>query len=150
MHIPGNCCQDKNSWNQSRHRRESKFLHFVDNIMWLLSTAHITLKYFNLILGGKNCNCLHLFYVLFSLAALHFQGEIKPGTDIHSSYKEMCVNISADSFEKVDAAMSIIELLITSVTVSLVISNDTSLYNLWLCYKIHFITNSFIMMPFLM
>ncbi|WVZ05197.1 hypothetical protein V8G54_018543 [Vigna mungo] len=44
------------------------------------------------------------------------KGEIKPGTDIHSSYKEMCVNISADSFEKVDAAMSIIELLITSVT----------------------------------
>ncbi|KAK7379652.1 hypothetical protein VNO80_05116 [Phaseolus coccineus] len=44
------------------------------------------------------------------------KGEIKPGTDIQCSYKEMYVNISADSFEKVDAAMSIIELLITSVT----------------------------------
>jgi len=47
----------------------------------------------------------------------------------------MSVNISADSFEKVDAAMSIIELLITSVTVSLVISNNTSFYDLWLCYN---------------
>ncbi|KAL9332853.1 hypothetical protein ACSQ67_002463 [Phaseolus vulgaris] len=53
------------------------------------------------------------------------KGEIKPGTDIQCSYKEMYVNISADSFEKVDAAMTIIELLITSVTVSLVISNET-------------------------
>lgn len=34
--------------------------------------------------------------------------------------------------------MSIIELLITSVTVSLVISNDTSLYDLWLCYNIFY------------
>jgi len=47
----------------------------------------------------------------------------------------MYVNISADSFEKVDAAMTIIELLITSVTVSLVISNETSFYDLWLCYN---------------
>ncbi|XP_004502217.1 uncharacterized protein [Cicer arietinum] len=44
------------------------------------------------------------------------KGEIKPGTDIQCSYKEMHVNISADSFDKVDAAVSIIELLISSVT----------------------------------
>ncbi|KAK7317160.1 hypothetical protein RJT34_01151 [Clitoria ternatea] len=44
------------------------------------------------------------------------KGEIKPGTDIQCGYKEMHVNISADSFDKVDAATSIIELLITSVT----------------------------------
>ncbi|XP_061360605.1 uncharacterized protein LOC133304568 isoform X2 [Gastrolobium bilobum] len=43
------------------------------------------------------------------------KGEIKPGTDIQCSYKEMHVNISADSFDKVDAAVSIIELLMTSV-----------------------------------
>jgi len=48
----------------------------------------------------------------------HFQGEIKPGTDVQCGYQEMHVNISADSFDKVDAAISIIELLISSVTVS--------------------------------
>ncbi|XP_045811828.1 branchpoint-bridging protein isoform X1 [Trifolium pratense] len=44
------------------------------------------------------------------------KGEIKPGTDVQCSYKEMHVKISADSFDKVDAAISIIELLISSVT----------------------------------
>ncbi|XP_027335707.1 branchpoint-bridging protein isoform X2 [Abrus precatorius] len=44
------------------------------------------------------------------------KGEIKPGTDIQCSYKEMHVKISADGFDKVDAAMSIIELLINSIT----------------------------------
>ncbi|XP_058787166.1 branchpoint-bridging protein-like [Vicia villosa] len=44
------------------------------------------------------------------------KGEIKPGTDVQCSYEEMHVNISADSFDKVDAAISIIELLISSVT----------------------------------
>lgn len=48
----------------------------------------------------------------------------------------MHINISADSFDKVDAAMSIIELLIASVTVSLNISHDLrSFYGLWLCYN---------------
>ncbi|WJX33308.1 hypothetical protein P8452_21525 [Trifolium repens] len=44
------------------------------------------------------------------------KGEIKPGTDVQCSYKEMHVKISADSFDKVDAAISIIELLVSSVT----------------------------------
>lgn len=54
------------------------------------------------------------------------KGEIKPGTDIQCSYKEMHVNISADSFDKVDAAMSIIELLITSVTGNLAAGSTPS------------------------
>jgi len=78
---------------------------------------------------------LFALFVCFPFINCYFQGEIKPGTDIQCSYKEMYVNISADSFEKVDAAMTIIELLITSVTVSLVISNETSFYDLWLCYN---------------
>ncbi|XP_019414553.1 PREDICTED: branchpoint-bridging protein [Lupinus angustifolius] len=43
------------------------------------------------------------------------KGEIKPGADNKGSYDEMHVNVSADSFDKVDVAVSIIELLITSV-----------------------------------
>ncbi|TKY47839.1 Branchpoint-bridging protein [Spatholobus suberectus] len=55
------------------------------------------------------------------------KGEIKPGTDIQCSYKEMHVNISADSFDKVDATMSIIELLITSVTGNLAAGSTPSI-----------------------
>ncbi|KAK7280970.1 hypothetical protein RIF29_08578 [Crotalaria pallida] len=44
------------------------------------------------------------------------KGEIKPRANNKCSYEEMHVNVSADSFDKVDAAVSIIELLITSVT----------------------------------
>ncbi|AES71884.2 RNA-binding KH domain protein [Medicago truncatula] len=62
------------------------------------------------------------------------KGEIKPGTDVQCGYQEMHVNISADSFDKVDAAISIIELLISSVTgnsaagstPSLSVSGDTT------------------------
>ncbi|KAL2332591.1 hypothetical protein Fmac_013804 [Flemingia macrophylla] len=54
------------------------------------------------------------------------KGEIKPGTDIQCSYKEMNVNISADSFDKVDATVSIIELLITSVTGNLAAGSTPS------------------------
>ena len=61
---------------------------------------------------------------------LHFQDEIKPGIDIQCNYKEMHVNLSIDSVEKMDAAMLIIELLITSVIVSLVILYDKSFYDL--------------------
>ena len=42
----------------------------------------------------------------------------------------MHVNLSIDSVEKMDAAMLIIELLITSVIVSLVILYDKSFYDL--------------------
>lgn len=52
--------------------------------------------------------------------------EIKPGTDIQCSYKDMHINISADSFDKVDAAMSIIELLIASVTGNLAAGSTPS------------------------
>lgn len=46
----------------------------------------------------------------------------------------MQVNISADSFDKVDAAVSIIELLITSVTVSFFILRNVT-YG-WLSYVV--------------
>lgn len=57
---------------------------------------------------------------------IHFQGEIKlsDGNEIHGAYEELCVHISAETFEKVDAAVSIIELLVTSVSVSLIILID--------------------------
>ncbi|KAG4376946.1 hypothetical protein GLYMA_18G001100v4 [Glycine max] len=55
------------------------------------------------------------------------KGEIKPGTDIQCNYKEMHVNLSADSFEKVDAAMSIIELLVTSVIGNLAAGSTPSI-----------------------
>ncbi|KAF5447980.1 hypothetical protein F2P56_033489 [Juglans regia] len=46
------------------------------------------------------------------------KGEIKlsDGNEIHGAYEELCVQISAETFEKVDAAVSIIELLVTSVS----------------------------------
>jgi hypothetical protein len=81
-------------------------------ILYDFYSASTTLKYFDSILSGSNYNCLRL------LCMFHFQGEIKPGTDVQCSYKEMHVKISADSFDKVDAAISIIELLVSSVTVS--------------------------------
>ncbi|KAF7807185.1 splicing factor-like protein 1 isoform X3 [Senna tora] len=53
--------------------------------------------------------------------------EIKPGNDVPRSYEEMHVNVSADSFEKVDAAVSIIELLIASVTGNLAAASSTTM-----------------------
>ncbi|KAK7360965.1 hypothetical protein VNO77_02986 [Canavalia gladiata] len=44
------------------------------------------------------------------------KGELKPGIDIQCNYKEMRVNISADSFDKGNVAMSLMELLIVFVT----------------------------------
>ncbi|KAK7387626.1 hypothetical protein VNO78_28551 [Psophocarpus tetragonolobus] len=55
------------------------------------------------------------------------KGEIRPGTDIQCCYNEMHVNISADSFEKVDAATSIIELLVTSLTGNLAAGSTPSI-----------------------
>lgn len=48
------------------------------------------------------------------------QIEIKSsdGSEIQGAYEELYVHISADTFEKVDAAVSVIELLVTSVSVS--------------------------------
>ena len=42
------------------------------------------------------------------------------GSEIHGALEELYVHISADTFEKVDAAVSVIELLITSVSVSFI------------------------------
>jgi hypothetical protein len=63
------------------------------------------------------------FFFLSFLNLFHFQGEIKPsdGNEIQGAYEELYVQISAETFEKIDAAVSIIELLVTSVSVSLVI-----------------------------
>ncbi|CAI8618849.1 unnamed protein product [Vicia faba] len=54
------------------------------------------------------------------------KSEIKPGTDVQCSYKEMQVNTTADSFDKVDAAIFTIELLISSVTGSSAASSTPS------------------------
>lgn len=57
---------------------------------------------------------------LFSFLNFHFQVEILPsdGSEVQSVYDELYVQISADTFEKVDSAASLIELLVTSVSVS--------------------------------
>ncbi|KAK4263434.1 hypothetical protein QN277_028840 [Acacia crassicarpa] len=55
------------------------------------------------------------------------KAEIKPGSDVHGTYEEMHVIVSADRFEKVDAAVSIIELLITSVTGNLATTSTTAM-----------------------
>ncbi|XP_024024464.1 splicing factor 1 isoform X1 [Morus notabilis] len=54
--------------------------------------------------------------------------EIKPsdGNQIHSPYEDLYVHISADIFEKVDAAVSVIELLITSVSGNLAPASTSS------------------------
>lgn len=58
------------------------------------------------------------FFALFNL--IHIQGEIKPsdGNEVQGAYEELYVQISAETFEKVDAAVSIVELLVSSVSVS--------------------------------
>ncbi|PON65186.1 Polyribonucleotide nucleotidyltransferase [Parasponia andersonii] len=54
--------------------------------------------------------------------------EIKPsdGNKLLHAYEELYVNTSADTFEKVDAAVSVIELLITSVSGNLAAASATS------------------------
>ncbi|XP_054778676.1 uncharacterized protein PB18E9.04c isoform X2 [Prosopis cineraria] len=52
--------------------------------------------------------------------------EIRPGSDC-KTYEEMNVLVSADCLEKVDAAVSIIELLITSVTGNLTSASTTAM-----------------------
>ncbi|KAF3946723.1 hypothetical protein CMV_027041 [Castanea mollissima] len=46
------------------------------------------------------------------------KGEIKPsdGNEVQGAYEELYVQISAETFEKVDAAVSIVELLVSSVS----------------------------------
>lgn len=41
--------------------------------------------------------------------------------ETHLAYEELYVHVSAETFEKVDEAVALIELLITSVSVSLTI-----------------------------
>ncbi|XP_057785565.1 leucine-rich repeat extensin-like protein 5 isoform X2 [Salvia miltiorrhiza] len=55
------------------------------------------------------------------------QVEITPdGKEIDNAYEDMYVNIAADTYEKVDAAVALIELLITSVLMNPVSSSTTS------------------------
>ncbi|KAL5563484.1 hypothetical protein UlMin_033231 [Ulmus minor] len=56
------------------------------------------------------------------------QVEIKPSdwNEPHSSCEELYVHISADTYEKVDAAVSVIEVLITSVSGNLAAASTTS------------------------
>ena len=58
------------------------------------------------------------------------QVERKPSdwNEPHSSCEELYVHISADTYEKVDAAVSVIEVLITSVSVSFVILEITDIF----------------------
>ncbi|KAF3444424.1 hypothetical protein FNV43_RR14116 [Rhamnella rubrinervis] len=48
------------------------------------------------------------------------------GSEIHGVFEGLYVHISADTFEKVDAAVSVIELLITSVAENLAAASTTS------------------------
>ena len=61
----------------------------------------------------------HSFTLCVSLP-LFLQDEIKPtdGHEAQSGYEELYVCMSADTFDKIDAAISVIELLITSILVS--------------------------------
>ncbi|KAF8010453.1 hypothetical protein BT93_J1171 [Corymbia citriodora subsp. variegata] len=56
------------------------------------------------------------------------KGEIisTDGNDFQGSFEEINVHISADTFEKVDAAVSVIELLVTSVSGNLAAASTTS------------------------
>lgn len=78
-----------------------------------------TVSYWWSVLLLHSCiDFLFLFSLTFSL-----QIEIKSsdGNEIHGAYEELYVHITAETFEKVDAAVSVIELLITSVSVSFII-----------------------------
>lgn len=54
------------------------------------------------------------------LLCVHVQKEIthSDGDDAQADYEELYVHISAETFEKVDAAVALIELLVTPVSVS--------------------------------
>lgn len=54
------------------------------------------------------------------------QVEITPDGKVDNAYEDMYVNVSADSYEKVDAAVALIELLVTSFSVNPVPSSTTS------------------------
>ena len=43
---------------------------------------------------------------------------LSDGNDVQADYEELYVHISAETFEKVDAAVALIELLVTPVSVS--------------------------------
>lgn len=62
----------------------------------------------------------------------YLQAEIKQyaGSDIQGEYEKLYVHVSADTFEKVDAAVAVIELLVTSVSVSfnIILNFNKTLY----------------------
>ncbi|KAM2506378.1 hypothetical protein EV1_028506 [Malus domestica] len=55
------------------------------------------------------------------------KAEIKPsdGSEIHGEYESLYVHISVDTYEKVDAAVAVIELLVTSVSGNLAAVSST-------------------------
>ena len=59
---------------------------------------------------------------------LCFQREITLSdvTEAQGAFEELYVNVSADTFDKVDAAISLIELLVTPVSVSFLCYLGTS------------------------
>lgn len=68
-----------------------------------------------------------MFNKLFEWNYIHFlssysgllQVEISTSDgNVQGAYEELYINISADTYEKVDAAADLIELLVTSVSVS--------------------------------
>jgi len=61
-----------------------------------------------------------VFGICIHNSELIFQVEISPsdGNETQVAYEELSVLVTADTFEKVDAAVVLIELLITSVSVS--------------------------------
>lgn len=56
---------------------------------------------------------------LSNLLPINFQVEVtSDGPEAHVAYEELHVLVSADTYEKVDAAVALVELLVTPVSVS--------------------------------
>lgn len=62
----------------------------------------------------------YCFTLCFPHPPFLLQDEIKPtdGHETQSAYERLYVYMSADTFDKIDAAISVMELLITSISVS--------------------------------
>lgn len=73
------------------------------------------------------------------------QVEVASGENVSGNYEEMYVQVSAETYEKVDAAVALIELLVTPVSVSTVVWCFTwryCKYQMWqfsfsLCHKVN-------------
>ena len=82
--------------------------------------------YFSFVYAGT-CDGLHddmhgLLFMFFSaiiLITLQVEVTTPDGNETCGSYDELHVHVSADTYEKIDAAVALIELLVTPVSVSL-------------------------------